>query len=164
MITVHHAGDIDTAEEKHMGERCTFCFSSPNECDDIGYHYFIKSSGQIYEARKIGYKSEHVKLNNSYKIRINFLGDYNSEGIITSAHNTLTSEQIDSCISLVNKLKKYFPLTELGGHKDYALDLDATYPGNLLYERLDYLRQNTGLKKPKNYHKTHARIKYQAYE
>ena len=73
-------------------------------------HYFINKSGQIYEARAIGYKGVHVDANNSYKIGINLLGDYNSEGMTTSSHDELTKKQLLSCIHLINELKKYFPL------------------------------------------------------
>lgn len=174
IITIHHAGDGDIKtpadiEEKHLGEKCNYCdyipgVSGPNGWSDIGYHYFIDKSGKIYEARAIGYKGVHVSKNNSYKIGINLLGDYNSEGILTSKHDVLPKEQIQACINLVNELKKYFPLIELGGHRDYALNPDAACPGNILYDKLDELRKATNLLKPTMFHKQHAKIKYKDCE
>ncbi len=172
IVTIHHAGDydIDTpleVEEKHMGDRCTFCFSSPNGWTDIGYHYLINDKGQIYEGRQIGYKGSHVGGNNSYKIGINFLNDYNTEGWLRGGKDPLSRLQFLSCINLIKTLKEYFPLQELGGHKDYAVNSDDDEnfcPGNILYATLDILREKTGLTKPMIYNKTHAHEIYNKCE
>ncbi|MCK5231500.1 MAG: N-acetylmuramoyl-L-alanine amidase [Desulfobulbaceae bacterium] len=154
MVAIHHAGDggiktLIDLEEKHIND---------NDWNEIGYHYIIDESGAIYEGSQIGYKGTHVAGNNSYKIGILFLGDYNDKGFLRGDHDTLDQSQIDACTGLVNVLKKYFPLTELGGHRDYELGEIEIYhcPGNLLYELLDDIRKETGLSAPALPNAAHA--------
>lgn len=146
MVAIHHAGDGDIKtladlEKKHLKD---------NGWNEIGYHYIIDRDGRVYEGSQIGYKGIHVDGNNSYKIGIVFLGDYNDKGFLRSDHDAVNQSQIAACSGLINTLKKYFPLTEVGGHRDYELGDIETYhcPGNLLYERLGDIRKATGLSAP----------------
>lgn len=46
--------------------------------DDMAYHYAISPSGKIYEAREIVFKGSHVKLQNTGKLGIVCMGDFDS--------------------------------------------------------------------------------------
>jgi len=150
IIAIHHTGDgfinsPEEIEEEHKGKY-----------DDIGYHYIVAKDGTIYEGRKIGYLGSHIGGNNSYKIGINLIGDYNDgEWFRAGDDGEVPTAQIAGAIKLINSLKEIFPLKELGGHQDYATKAGATCPGNLLYKRLDEMRTAIGLSKPEFIQKVH---------
>ena len=151
IITIYHAGNgfITTPQEIEKKHK-------DNKFDDIGYHYIIAKDGTIYEGRPIGYSGEHVGGNNSYKIGILIIGDYHNGYFFNALDDgEVPTLQISSATKLIKTLKKIFPLSELGGHQDYALKEGATCPGDLLYKRLGELRKATGLVEPKYKQKAH---------
>jgi murein DD-endopeptidase MepM/ murein hydrolase activator NlpD len=158
IIAIHHSGEgvLNTAEKIEEEHRNNPIF------DDLGYHYIIGKDGTIYEGRPIGYAGQHVGANNSYKIGINFIGDYN-DGDVFSRNFAFLDDgevpiaQINSVIKLIKKLKEIFPLIELGGHQDYALNGKYGCPGNLLYKRLNEIRTGTGLASP-----VHIRVEHKS--
>ena len=149
IVAIHHSGEgwlhtPQEIEEEHLNNPIF---------DDLGYHYIIGKDGTIYEGRPIGYAGQHIGENNSYKIGINFIGDYNDGDVFSRKlafldDGEVPSKQISAAVKLIKELKKIFPLIELGGHQDYALNKQYGCPGNLLYKRLNEMRDSIGLVSP----------------
>ena len=138
-ITIHHSGNSGTnnpvtIERQHMEKGY----------DDVGYHYLIKRDGTIYEGRKLGYKSANVEKANTGKIGVLVMGDYHHQ--FWDIDDDLSKMQLKSTVNLINKLKDYFPLSTLGGHRDFKES--TVCPGDTLYEEIDKLRLRTDLKNP----------------
>lgn len=139
-VVVHHSGnsgekDPGAIEAKHMGAK---------KWDDVGYHYLIPPSGEVYEGRYLAYKGSHVENANTGKIGILIMGDFEHQ--IWDRDDDPTEAQLNSAVALINALGSHFSLTKLGGHKDYKADTEC--PGSELYKVVPDLRKRTGLGGP----------------
>lgn len=139
-VVVHHSGnsgekDPVAIEARHMGT---------NKWDDIGYHYLIPPSGEVYEGRYLAFKGSHVDNANTGKIGILIMGDFEPQ--VLDVDDEPTAAQLDSAINLVLALKRHFSLVNLGGHKDYKHSTEC--PGEDLYKLVPDLRKRTGLGGP----------------
>lgn len=155
-VVFHHSGPYAEKTplgivKKHLDNR---------GWSDIGYHFLITPDGKVYEGCKLGYKGSHVGGQNTGKIGILVMGDFQPGGTIKVGTLKVYLElpdlffeddpipaQITRVVTLVTELKKYFPnLKKLGGHRDF--DATNECPGNKLYNRLDEIRKKTSLKAP----------------
>ena len=77
-ITVHNSGrrgisNPPKIQNMHIDE---FLFA------DVGYHFMIDKDGSIYEGRSLKYKGSHVNKDNTGRIGINVLGDFEPSPIL----------------------------------------------------------------------------------
>lgn len=119
--------------------------------DDVAYHYIIEPGGLIYEGRELIYKGSHVKLQNTGKIGIACIGDYDS-GLLSFARghgifgDPIRHPMVESLRSLTMYLNAYFAIRTFGGHKEYGYSL--TCPGDQLLPIVQSLRQELGFSAP----------------
>lgn len=105
LIILHHAcADNKSIEEIHK-------MHIKNGWAGIGYHYYIRYDGVVYQGRPTAYVGSHCKGNNSCSIGICFEGDFRK-------HNP-TDAQIKACRELCRMLKKQFRnIYKILNHKD----------------------------------------------
>ncbi|HBA1400884.1 TPA: N-acetylmuramoyl-L-alanine amidase [Citrobacter koseri] len=152
-IVIHHAGNsysCDNDGEVKMRQAEETDIKSFNH---LSYHYAIDCTGIIYEALDIREKGAHLKGANTGKIGIVFLSDFSLPGEASqygpsrwgslsefagqvkdswdSSVDIPTTNQKKSIDVLVKTLIKFFPITQLGGHREFASlnDLGRACPG-----------------------------------
>ena len=76
----------------------------------IGYHYYVRKDGSIYEGRSIEYIGAHAGNNNSDSIGICFEGKYDEE--------TMPEAQIKAGQELVAYLKEKYNITKVQRHNE----------------------------------------------
>ena len=69
-IAIHHSGNgstntLEKIEKDHY-----------KKYDDIAYHYIIDKNGKIFEGIRVYFKGTHISQNNSNKIGILLIGDF----------------------------------------------------------------------------------------
>jgi hypothetical protein len=139
-IVIHHSGNSgekepSKIENKHMNEK---------KWDDVGYHYLIKPDGAIFEGRHLAFKGSHVELQNTRKIGILIMGDFESNW--WDVDDDVSPEQEKSVQKLISALTRRMPsLVTLGGHRDYK---KTECPGDKPYGMLEKLRKQSGLQPP----------------
>lgn len=163
MIAIHHAGRsmscgpaaLQLQDIQHMQMNTK---GSPK--DDIGYHYAIDCIGNVFEARDIRFKGEHLKDYNTGAIGIVLLENLTvpGEGVgvkskftsLFSATPVAPEAQIDSARKLIFILSEFFPIKILGGHREFPHQYDENKicPGNVGMEVVKNLRKLTGLMEP----------------
>lgn len=140
-IAVHHIGDWlsktpQAVENKHMGD---------NGWDDVGYHYMIGLDGTVYEGRDIRYKGSHLKMQNTGRIGILLMGDFDHQ--IWDRDDTLTATHLAKIRSLIATLRSFFCIDTLGGHSEYP-GQGHTCPGNALLPEVVKMRATLQLAAP----------------
>lgn len=104
MIVMHHRcgnGDVESIHNTHL----------KNGWAGIGYHYYIRKDGKVYQGRPVQYVGSHCQGNNSCAIGVCLEGDFRKE--------KPTTEQIQSAKELVIHIRKMFPkATRILNHKD----------------------------------------------
>lgn len=104
LVILHHRagnGDIESIHTQHLR----------NGWAGIGYHFYIRKSGTVYEGRPITYVGSHCKGNNSCSIGICLEGDFRKE--------TPTLEQLKAVKEVYNMVKKtYRNIYKMVNHRD----------------------------------------------
>lgn len=80
-----------------------------------GYHYLIKSDGEIVNLQPIQSLANGVAGHNSNSIHVSYIGGV--EG--TRPMDTRTAQQKVSMLKIVKELKAKFPQAEIKGHRDF---------------------------------------------
>ena len=83
---------------------------------DIGYHFVIKTEGDVEVGRDIDVVGSHVQGHNSSTIGICMVGGVDEANRPT---NNFTPEQMNSLRKLVTELKLQYPEAEVKGHRDF---------------------------------------------
>ena len=165
MIALHHAGrshnctpgaeQMQDIQKGHLSQKY----------DDIGYHYGIDCTGQIFEGRDIRLQGSSVLKFNNGLIGIVLLenlttpdegGDWVAKGRIVldsigySTTNVIPAAQIHSLMHLITSLKSVFVIKHFGGHKEYPGQASEgkICPGNIGMELVRNLRTQTQLLPP----------------
>ena len=81
----------------------------------IGYHYYIRQSGEVINTRPLNRIGAHSKGYNRYSIGICYEGGLDSEG---NPADTRTPEQKEALLKLLKRLKKDYPDAQILGHRD----------------------------------------------
>ena len=136
---IHHEGNfqtysVETVQASHMIR---------NGWTDIGYHYVISPDGTIYEGRDIEARGSHVEGENTGRVGILLLGDFEPgpefsiEFGIFGRNHTLTISDIDdlgptdaqvtSSLALLRWLDYVFGVDQVLGHNDLN---DTQCPGS----------------------------------
>lgn len=104
LIILHHRGgdgDVQSIHQQHL----------KNGWAGIGYHFYIRKDGSIYQGRPIEYVGSHCPNNNSSSIGICLEGHF---GKVLP-----TGKQIDSMNELIKDLRtKYKQIKRVLNHKD----------------------------------------------
>jgi len=165
MIALHHAGrshsctpgvvQMQEIQKGHLSQKY----------DDIGYHYGIDCTGQIFEGRDIRLQGSSVFKFNTGVIGIVLLenlttpeegGDWVAKGRVLlnsigySTINTIPAAQIDALMHLIDSLKSVFVIKHFGGHREYPGQASEgkVCPGNIGMELVRNLRAKTRLLPP----------------
>ena len=81
-----------------------------------GYHFIIKSNGEVVQLLEIEKVSNGVKGFNSVSINISYIGGVDSQN---KPIDNRTEAQKKTLLDLLKKLKKQFPKAVIQGHKDF---------------------------------------------
>lgn len=81
-----------------------------------GYHFIIKSNGEVVSLLPIDQVSNGVKGFNSNTINISYIGGVDVNG---NPKDNRTKEQKESLLKLLTDLKKQFPTAIIQGHRDF---------------------------------------------
>lgn len=120
---------------------------------DVAYHYAVSPTGQIFEGRQIIYKGSHIKLQNSRKVGIVCMGDFDS-GVRSwwGGHGWDGDPVQTSMLSALERLSRTlmatFPIKVFGGHKEFGDS--ETCPGDNLLPAVDAMRTKLKLAAPKH--------------
>ncbi|WP_332766150.1 N-acetylmuramoyl-L-alanine amidase [Pseudomonas koreensis] len=165
MIALHHAGrshsctpgaeQMQEIQKGHLSQKY----------DDIGYHFGIDCTGQVYEGRDIRLQGSSVLKFNTGLIGIVLLenlttaeegGDWVSKGRVAldslgySTTNVIPAAQITALMHLIDALKSVFVIKHFGGHREYPGQASEgkICPGNIGMELVRNLRAKTQLLPP----------------
>lgn len=104
-IALHHAAAvICTAAQVDQWHKS-------NGWSGIGYHYFVRKDGSIYEGRPLNSMGAHVSGMNNCSIGICAEGNYDIE-------TSMPDVQYDAILSLISYLHDIYPDAKVVGHKD----------------------------------------------
>jgi hypothetical protein len=126
-IVIHHEGNnqgynVQSVQRYHMFSRGYW---------DIGYHFIIGPAGTIYEGRDIRVRGAHVDSQNSGKVGVLFLGDFEPGWEInlrliritlpdpTGDDPYPTDLQVQSGLSLIRWLDQEYGIGEVAGHNKF---------------------------------------------
>ncbi|MEN1831463.1 N-acetylmuramoyl-L-alanine amidase [Pseudomonas lijiangensis] len=165
MIALHHAGrshscssgaeQMQEIQKGHMSQRY----------DDIGYHYGIDCTGQVFEGRDIRLQGSSVLKFNTGLIGIVLLenlttpeegNDWIATGrsVLDSLGYSTTSAipevQITALMHLIQSLKSVFVIKNFGGHREYPGQgaEGKICPGNIGMKLVRNIRTETNLLPP----------------
>lgn len=103
-LVYHHAKAINcTLEDIHS-------WHIQNGWSGVGYHFFIRKDGTVYEGRPIWAMGAHVSGYNDCSLGVCFEGDFEVE--------QMTNEQIKAGIELALYVRNQYPNIRLCRHKD----------------------------------------------
>ena len=92
----------------------------------IGYNFYIRKDGTIYEGRGWNYVGTHTENYNSDSIGICCEGYYHNDEY--GYTDSPTRVQLRSLIELIAEVKTRYNITSIGGHNDFN---QTACPGNL---------------------------------
>jgi hypothetical protein len=133
-VVVHHSviieGDDPSTmreiQDQHMDLR---------KWADIGYHFGVGRSGQVFEGRDLKVRGTHVQGYNTGSVGVVFFGDFDLY--------SPTPEQIDAGTRLIDWLALRLELTHLAGHRDFNPFTEC--PGTAMLPYLSVLAESAGL-------------------
>lgn len=108
----------------------------------IPYHFVINSYGKIYEGKPLNVMAEAVYRNNSNKINIALMGNFQTDeiNIRQFLKNAMPTEpsafQKISLVKLMQVLKTQYGIEVIGGHCDFTdgFGYETDCPGDALYD------------------------------
>lgn len=81
-----------------------------------GYHFIIKSDGEVVNLLSIDKVSNGVKGYNSITVNVCYIGGIDEKG---KPKDTRTPAQKESLLKILKQLKKQFPKAVIQGHRDF---------------------------------------------
>ena len=118
---------------------------------DFAYHYAITKEGQIIEGREILYKGSDVLLQNTGKIGIVCMGDFDSSVrnllmLKSYGGESVPAAMLSSLRRLASVLRQNFLVQYFGGHIEYGTT--ETCPGSNLLPLVQQMRSELHLSAP----------------
>ena len=119
--------------------------------NDIAYHYAISGDGQIFEGREILFKGSDVLHQNTGKIGIVCMGDYDSNWRNWGAGKSYSGDPVPAVLlaslrKLSVCLQQNFPIRFFGGHIEYGKT--EMCPGSNLLPLVKEMRTQLNLQAP----------------
>jgi hypothetical protein len=146
-IVIHNTGHghLDT-----MAKIQKFDLTTRN-WDDVSYHYGIMPNGTIFEGRQLIYKGADVRNQNTGKIGIVCIGDYDSTVVNwlygrSCGGDPVMPKMLDALRRLTVRLSKSFQITYFGGHIEYGDTTDC--PGSSMLPYMAKFRKDFNFKVP----------------
>ncbi len=137
-ITVHHEGwtvvnFTDARSVINRLEDIRGAHVRDRKWADIGYHFIVDRSGQIWEGRNIRYQGAHVSQNNENNVGIMLLGNFERQ--------SPTTAQLDGLRLCLRSLMKTYnvPVRRVFTHREL---MPTACPGKSLQPRIQSLRSN----------------------
>jgi N-acetyl-anhydromuramyl-L-alanine amidase AmpD len=140
LLVIHHTASskISDIDEK-QAMRDLQAFHQRKEADggrgfiDIGYHFVVFRSGNIYEGRPVDVVGAHLEYFNSKSIGITLYGNYDLIPMSAEQYTALR----DLCDDLLGKYQ--IERKNLIGHRDRGV---TKCPGSFVYWKLEDLRKD----------------------
>lgn len=89
--------------------------------EEIGYHFYVRRTGEIIPCRSIIYQGAHVGHHNRESVAICYEGGLTAikgqKGM--TAADTRTEAQQASMIHIIRYLKQFYPQARVIGHRDF---------------------------------------------
>ena len=101
-----------------------------NGWSDIGYHYYIRRDGQLYDCRPLHRSGAHTKGHNKHSVGICIEGGLDANG---NAEDNYTDVQLDTLrLLVINLIGRFGVKNEPKGHREYSPDIngDGTITAN----------------------------------
>ena len=138
MIVIHHSGNSGIKDPKEIQD-----LHFKEGYDDVAYQFMVRPTGAVVEGRYLSQKGAANAAQNTGKIGIIVLGDFEHNFFDTS-NDLPTTAQIFAARTLAVILAAEFPkIKRLVGHRDIKTDTEC--PGGELYKLLGDIRKGTGL-------------------
>lgn len=112
-IVIHHPVFWGTVEEIHRMHRTRWGTG-------IGYHFYVREDGRIYEGRPLGYMGAGVTGHNSYTLHVCFEGCFHPVSHTRYVTEIPKAQFEAGKYLIVQLLKRYPSITAIKGHYDYA--------------------------------------------
>lgn len=102
IILHHRAGDgnVESIHKQHLAQGYS----------GIGYHFYIRKDGNIYEGRPLNKQGAHCKGSNYNSVGVCFEGNFETE--------YMTDAQIKAGSELLKYLFELYPQAKVVGHRD----------------------------------------------
>ena len=114
LVVFHHRGgngDVQSIHQQHLKQGWA----------GIGYHYYIRKDGTVYQGRPIQYVGSHCKGNNNCAIGVCLEGNFSKE--------QPTQKQLNSCVEIYKWIKRMYPrVYKAVNHKDLFPTACPCYP------------------------------------
>lgn len=114
LVVFHHRGgngDVQSIHQQHLKQSWA----------GIGYHYYIRKDGNVYQGRPIQYVGSHCKGNNNCSIGVCLEGNFSKE--------QPTQKQLNSCVEIYKWIKKMYPrVYKAINHRDLFPTACPCYP------------------------------------
>ncbi|MBE7012208.1 MAG: hypothetical protein E7415_05995 [Ruminococcaceae bacterium] len=105
-IIIHHRagnGDVNSIHSQHL----------KNGWTGIGYHFYIRKDGSVYEGRPLDTVGAHTSGKNSVSIGICFEGNYETQNA------EMPTSQFNAGQELLAHLTTLYPSCEIKRHRDF---------------------------------------------
>ncbi len=135
-VVVHHSVVYETDDSSTMRE-IQHEHMDDRQWADIGYHFAVGRSGEVFEGRDLMARGTHVETYNSGSVGVVFLGNFEVD--------YATPEQIEAGRQLIDWLALRLELTHLAGHDEFNDFTEC--PGAHLLPYLDPLADSAGLQR-----------------
>ncbi len=105
-IILHHRAGEGGADSIHQGHL-------NNGWAGIGYHFYVRKSGEVFKGRPIGTVGAHTVGKNSESIGVCFEGNFEKDA-------EMPTVQLQSGRELITYLKNLYPKAEVKRHCDFG--------------------------------------------
>lgn len=139
-IVLHHAA-AETASAEDIDR-----IHKNNGWSGIGYHYYVRKSGEIHRGRPEWAVGAHVANHNGHTIGVCAEGNYETETAMPPA-------QLAALRALVAELRARYPDAAIKRHRDYMATAcpGKYYPFDEIMEEDNMVRYNTVAEMPEYY-------------
>ena len=136
-ITVHHEGwkvvrFTDQASTAARIEQIRRIHTRDRRWADIGYHFIVDRSGQLWQGRDLRYQGAHVRNNNEHNIGVLVLGNFDKQ--------SPTQAQTGRLVDTLRKLQTAYrvPTRRIYTHQEIN---PTSCPGRALQAQMTPIRQ-----------------------
>jgi hypothetical protein len=133
-VVVHHAAEYEVDDQTTM-KFIQDLHMDKRKWADIGYHFGVGRTGQVFEGRDLGVRGTHTEGFNTGSVGVVFFGHFE--------RYAPTPEQLEAGRQLIDWLALRLELTHLAGHRDFNDFTEC--PGKYMIPSLPALANSAGL-------------------